>query len=398
MANTIFLSRFSWPRFLSGSLMIFGTTVGAGMLGIPLVTAQGGFESAFLVTCLVWFFMAITGLLLLEVTLRMPTGANFITLSTEILGKKSRWITIFIYLFLYYALMVAYFSGGAPLLGMSLSALGLCLSSWQELMVFTVCFGGIVCLGARYIDKTNAIFSLGMLVLFPLLIFLGKDGVCVERLTAESFSFSLAAVPVLFGAFGYHNVIPSLTQYLGSDKKVLRASIVLGTFLAFILYIIWQWFVLGSLSSETITGVLAKGLPVTYALAERADARIFILGQVFAFFALTTSFLGVSFSLVDFIQEALSKKKYLRHKAYAMIFALLPPLICVVLDPHLFDQALGVAGGVGESLLNGVYPVLLFYLICKRRQERMSVLKKIFLLSLFLFSLLVMSIEIRHLI
>jgi tyrosine-specific transport protein len=398
MQNTFSLnSRFSLARLFSGSLMVFGTTVGAGMLGIPLMTAQGGFGSAFLATLLVWVFMALTGLLLLEVSLRMPRGANFITLSSEIFGKKSKWITIFIYLFLYYALMVAYFSGGAPLLGMCLSSFGLSLSSGLEIALFTLCFGGIVALGARFIDKTNAVLSLGMLVLFPTLILLGKNEVCVDRLFANPLSFSVVAVPVLFGAFGYHNIIPSLTQYLSFDRKILRVSILLGTFLAFILYVVWQWFVLGSLSMEALADILSQGLPVTYALAKGGNSHIFVLGQTFAFFALTTSFLGVSFSLVDFIQEALGKRKFLNRRIYAICLALLPPLICVRLDPHLFDRALGVAGGIGESLLNGIYPVLLFFLVHRREQVPMKTRRKMFLLVLLLFSLFVMGVEIRNL-
>jgi tyrosine-specific transport protein len=398
MQNTFSLgSRFSWTRLFSGSLMVFGTTVGAGMLGIPLMTAQGGFGAAFLATLLVWVFMAITGLLLLEVALRMPRGSNFITLSSELLGKKSKWITIFLYLFLYYALMVAYFSGGSPLLGMGLSSLGLSLSSGQEIAFFAVFFGGIVALGARFIDKTNAVLSLGMLILFPLIIFLGKGDVCADRLLAKPLTFSIAAIPILFGAFGYHNIIPSLTQYLGSDKKALRISIILGTFLAFVLYVIWQWFVLGALSLQALTDVLSQGLPVTYALAQGGHPHIFVLGQTFAFFALTTSFLGVSFSLVDFIQEALGKRKHFNRRIYAILLALIPPLVCVALDLHLFDRALGVAGGIGESLLNGIYPVLLFFLIHKGQQGPMKMGKKLFLSALFLFSLFVMGIEIRHL-
>ena len=131
---------FSWGRFLNGSLMVFGTTVGAGMLGIPLMTAQGGFGSAMGVTLLVWLFMMITGLLLLEVTFHMPKGANFITLSSQLLGKKGKWITIAFFLFLYYAFLVAYFSGGAPLLGECLSYFNLPRSPSLELALFVSLF------------------------------------------------------------------------------------------------------------------------------------------------------------------------------------------------------------------------------------------------------------------
>jgi tyrosine-specific transport protein len=401
MENAISLpSSFSWSRFFNGSLMVFGTSVGAGMLGIPLMTAEGGFTSALSVTFLVWVFMAITGLLLLEVTFYMPKGANFITLSSQLLGKKGKWLTITFFLFLYYAFLVAYFSGGAPLLGEVLAFFNLPRSSILELGLFSSIFGGVILLGARVINKANFVLSLGMLAIFPVLIFLGAQGVSQEKLVnVKPFSISVAAVPVLFGAFGFHNIVPSLSNYLGRDKKVLRGSVLFGTFLAFFLYVVWQWLVLGSLSPKVLQEVLDKGLPVTYALAQGSSYRVFILGQVFAFAALTTSFLGVSFSLVDFIQDGIEqKRKGILPRFVYVLLALIPPLVCVLFNPHIFDRALGVAGGFGEALLNGILPILFFIKVKSLKKIDLSNKYKMFLGALLLFSVWAMFIEIFHLI
>ncbi len=393
-------SSFSWARFFNGSLMVFGTSVGAGMLGIPLMTAQGGFSSAFGVTLLVWLFMTITGLLLLEVTFYMPKGANFITLSSQLLGRKGKWITIAFFLFLYYAFLVAYFSGGAPLLGEGLGYFNLPRSSALELSLFVFIFGGIILLGSRMIHRANLILSLGMLMVFPVLVFLGSQGVSQGNLLdLKPFSFSVAAIPVLFGAFGFHNIVPSLSTYLGQEKRVLRAAVIFGTFLAFVLYVIWQWLVLGSLSPKILKEVLEKGLPVTYALSQGSSSLVFVLGQVFAFLALTTSFLGVSFSLVDFIQDGIQQQKKREFSRFFCVFlALFPPLLCVWFNPHLFDQALGVAGGFGEALLNGILPVLFFLKMKSLRKMDLKNTHKAFFVFLLLFSIWVMFIEVFHLV
>lgn len=388
------LSRpFSWTKFLNGSMMVFGTTVGAGMLGIPLLTAGAGFGSALSVTLLVWLFMAITGLLLLEVTFHMPKGANFITLSMGLLGKKGKWMTIILFLFLYYAFLVAYFSGGAPLLGFCLGLKG----TFLPLTLFTCLFGGLVLLGSKAIHRTNFILSLVMLIIFPALICLGSSSVSMERLFSEPLVLSSAAIPVLFGAFGFHNVIPSLSDSLGEDKRALRGAIIFGTFLAFLLYSIWQWMVLGSLSLESLKEILGKGLPVTYALAEGSKKQVFVVGQVFAFLALTTSFLGVSLSLVDFIRDGLEQKMRKISRSFCVFLALFPPLLCVLFNPHLFDRALGVAGGFGETLLNGILPVLLFVKIASLKKIELKKGHKAFLGILLLFSFWVISIEVSHL-
>jgi len=289
------------------------------------------------------------------------------------------------------------FSCGAPLLGEGLSSVGIPTSSFLNLTLFLSLFGGTVLLGAKSIHKTNLILSLGMLLVFPILIFLGASEVSQSKLFLKPLSFEIAAIPILFGAFGYHNVIPSLSSSLGKEKKTLRAAILFGTFLAFLLYIVWQWLVLGSLSPQVLQDVLGKGLPVTYALAQGSSMKVFVLGQIFAFLALTTSFLGVSFSLVDFIQDGLEQGGRKVSRFLCVILSFFPPLFCVWINPHLFDRALGVAGGFGETLLNGILPVLLFLKVSKLKKFDLKKSHKIFLGALLFFSVWVILIEFSHL-
>jgi tyrosine-specific transport protein len=236
-------------------------------------------------------------------------------------------------------------------------------------------------------------------VIFPTLIVLGSEEVALERLLLlNPFSVSLAAIPVLFGAFGFHNVIPSLSSYLQQEKKVLRGAVIFGTFLALLLYVIWQWLVLGTLSPAVLEGVRERGLPVTYALAEASSFKVFALGQVFAFLALTTSFLGVSFSLVDFIKDGFEQQGKRSFSRFFYVFlALFPPLLCVWINPHLFDRALGIAGGFGETLLNGVLPVLLFLKVQALRKTELKKRHKTFLGALLFFCVWVIFIEVSHL-
>ena len=74
-------------RVMSGTFLIAGTMIGAGMLGIPLVTGEAGFIPGMVITLAVWFFMYCTGLLFLEVTLWMPDGSNVLSISGKFFGK-----------------------------------------------------------------------------------------------------------------------------------------------------------------------------------------------------------------------------------------------------------------------------------------------------------------------
>lgn len=385
-------------RLISGTSLIAGTTIGAGMLGIPLVTAEAGFIPALVATVCVWVFMVLTGLLYVEVALSLPSGANIFTMARHYLGTRGKLAAGGMFLFLYYCLLVAYISGGAPLLGYLLkSTAGIVLDPRLTLVLFGLIFGGIVWVGAKMIDRVNLILSVAMFGAYALLISKGSSEVMVTQLMQASWTPVCFALPILFSAFGYHNVVPSLCTYLNRDRQSLRLSILLGTSLALIVYVIWQWLILGSLDSAVIKQTLLAGQPVTAALQSVTGVgSLFAIGQSFAFFALVTSFMGVAFSVVDFLNDGLKQRG--RNRGWLISLTFLPPILCAYLDPTLFEKALSIAGGFGEAFLNGLLPVLLAWKYRKGCQDPLKMQEplvgKTVGIILFGVALCVMGLEI----
>jgi len=97
----------------SGVLLIGGTSIGAGMLALPVVTGLSGFFPAMVVNTVCWLFMLATGLLLLEATLWMKEGANILSMTERILGPAGKVFGGGAFIFLYYCLLISYISGGA---------------------------------------------------------------------------------------------------------------------------------------------------------------------------------------------------------------------------------------------------------------------------------------------
>lgn len=373
----------SFKKVVSGTSLIAGTTVGAGMLGIPLVTAEAGFLPALCITVLVWGFMLLTGLLYAQVALALPSGANIFTIAGHYLGNQSRFFVGGMFLFLYYCLLIAYFAAGAPLFSF------LVPEKWSYLF-FGILFGGVVWFGSKAIDRVNLILTVGLIFTYVLLVTTGSSEVALAKLKIASWSKLWFALPILFSAFGYHNIVPSLCTYLERDKKSLNLSIIAGTGIALCIYLVWQWLILGSLSQEVIQETLKGGQPVTAALQSLTGRSLFAMGKTFAFFALATSLLGVSFSIVDFLNDGLKWQE--KRRWLLVLLTFFPPGICAALDPTIFEKALGAAGGLGEAVLNGLLPALLAWKYNQLRGDRVAS-KKIFLFSLMGFSLFVMGIE-----
>ncbi|HKZ00308.1 MAG TPA: aromatic amino acid transport family protein, partial [Rhabdochlamydiaceae bacterium] len=56
----------TFGHLLGGILLVAGTSIGVGMLALPVATAAGGFVPSLLIYLICWIFMMCTGLLILE--------------------------------------------------------------------------------------------------------------------------------------------------------------------------------------------------------------------------------------------------------------------------------------------------------------------------------------------
>ncbi len=389
-------------RIVSGTFFIAGTMIGAGMLGIPLVTGPAGFFPGCFITCVVWLFMYATGMLLLEAILWMPDKSNILSITAHFFGKRGRYFAGFMFLFLYYSLMVAYFAAGVPLLADAFAFFGITWKGWEVFLIFGFLFGGIVATGPKSIDRFNRILGVGLLLSWVMLIGVGSPYVQKEYLTTQKLSLVSFAAPVLFSAFGFHNVLPSLCTYLMRDKRAMRLSIFWGSFLPLIVYLIWQWLIMGAIPEKVLTNTLAEGMPVTNAFALiTGDPYFVMIGRFFAFFAITTSLLGVSFSMVDFLADGLHVEHRRGVKRLGLtVCTFAPPCILALVKPDIFGDALGIAGGFGEAFLNGLLPIALVWVgkyRCRRTSDLTVLGNRWILILLICFSVSVMFVEFLQL-
>ena len=87
---------------LGGALLIAGCCVGAGMLGVPVLTAVAGFKPSLLVFFLSWLFMMTTGLLLLEVNLWFGDRSGIVSMAQRTLGRIGALICWLLFLYLFH--------------------------------------------------------------------------------------------------------------------------------------------------------------------------------------------------------------------------------------------------------------------------------------------------------
>ena len=78
-------------RMIGGILLVAGTSIGAGMLALPVVTGFAGFWPSFGLLLAYWGLMTYTALLILEVNLwTKKPNSNLITMAEMTLGAPGK--------------------------------------------------------------------------------------------------------------------------------------------------------------------------------------------------------------------------------------------------------------------------------------------------------------------
>lgn len=346
-------------------LLITGCCIGAGMLGLPVISAVAGFKPSLLMFLLGWLFMTATALLLLEVNLWFSHEVSLISMAGRTLGVAGKVVSWICFIFLFYALGVAYISGSGELIVDLIKQLtDVAIPQWIGSFVTCLVFGGFIYLGTFAVDIFNRILMVGLVLSYVLLVILGAPHVDSANLTYQNWSEAALLLPLMIISFGFHNLVPTLSAYLKGDVKRLRIAIIGGSSLALGVYLIWEWLILGlvPLSHEGFSQVIDEGNMATEILKNAAGMPLVVdVAQYFAFFAILTSFLGNSLSFVDFLSDGLNIKKDAKGKFYLSLLTIVPPFILAFVYPRMFLMALNYAGAFGAVVLFGILPALMVW-------------------------------------
>lgn len=336
-------------RTLGSILIVAGTTIGAGMLAMPLASAGVGFGVTFCLLIALWALMCYTALLLLEVYQHVPADMGLGSLAARYLGRYGQWVTGFCMLFLMYALTAAYISGAGELLASSLNQwLGWSLPPAGGVLLFTAIGGAVVCLGTSLVDLFNRfLFSAKIIFLAIMLALLLPHIHRINLLTLPlQQGLALSAIPVIFTSFGFHGSVPSIVSYLNGDIRKLRRVFIIGSFIPLVAYIFWQLATLGSIDSPAFTALLAQNAGLNgllEALREVvASPHVELAVHLFADLALATSFLGVALGLFDYLADLFQRKNSPGGRLQSGAITFLPPLAFALFYPRGFVMALAM--------------------------------------------------------
>lgn len=351
---------------LGGILLIAGSCIGAGMLGLPIVTGIAGLLPTLLMFFLAYLFMTSTALLLVEEMGRFNQSVNFISMVSRTLGPIGKTLCWLLYLFLFYALLVAYMTlSGIHFSSFLAHIFNFSVPVWGGILFFILIFASLIYLGTKPVDHVNRFLMFWKIVAFLLFIFASFHFLQPKLLFHVEKKYALFSFPILIISFGFHNMVPSLMHYVGNDRKRARKIIWGGSLFTLVVYLIWEVIILALLPVGQKDGIwesFHKGIDAAEALRNYlGSGSLSASVQWLAFFAILTSFLSQALSLVHFFRDGFKMEKKKREKVTVCALALLPPLLFSLLFPNLLFQALNFAGGICTVVLFGILPALMVW-------------------------------------
>lgn len=388
-------------RTLGSIFIVAGTTIGAGMLAMPLAAAGVGFGVTLALLIMLWLLMCYTALLLVEVYQHAPVDKGLGSLAKHYLGTYWQWFTGFSMLFLMYSITAAYISGAGELLAKS-------LSQWTQQpfsaayasLLFTVVAGGVVCISTHSVDFFNRIlFGIKIIFLIIMLVlimpYVEKNNLMTMPLEQ---GLVVSAIPIIFASFGFHSSVPSIVSYMGGNVRALRWVFIIGSAIPLVIYIFWQLAILGALPSQTFIGILAQQaglnglLEALYRLIDSPGVQLSV--NLFANLALATSFLGVSLGLFDYLADLFKRGNSLSGRLQTGLMTFLPPLMFALFYPRGFIMALGFAAAA-LAVLALLLPSSLAWKVRKMHQNDQQVWGgSLALMLVFICGLAVIAIQI----
>lgn len=343
-------------HYIGGILLVAGTTIGAGMLALPVMSSFVGFFPSFVIFILCWLVMLATAFFFLDANFAVEGEPNLISMVHKTLGGWGKAVSWVVYLLLLYSLTAAYIAASGPLFSSAIEAItGWEMPTWLAPFSLPVIFGGFVYLGTLGVDVINRFLMLGLGVSYLLLVGFLPEHIEGQHLMHVDWNPTLLVFPVVITSFGYHIIIPSLTTYMNHDRRKLRWTLLIGSLLPLFIYVLWQVLILGIVpitGEKSLLEAWNQGASATVPLTQILTNKWITIGAYFfSFFAIVTSFLGATLSLSDFLTDGFKIKKTWEGRLIACLMTFIPPLIFALTYQRGFIVALEYAGAFVAILL-----------------------------------------------
>jgi len=338
-------------EFFEAIAVLVGTIIGAGVLGIPYVVYQAGFLTGMALMVVITLAVMLVYLHLGEIVLSTKKKHQLTGYAEKYLGKWGKYLMFGSVVFGFYGALLAYLIGEGEVLAALTGG-----NPFVYSLIFFAFASLLVYLGLRVIKETEFLLTMVILFIVVVIAFWGLKDLNWTNLLEFSPAKLLIPYGVIFFSIGGASAMPQMREVLAGKEKLLKKSIIIGTGIPFIVYLIFTFIVIG-VTGANVTEVATIGL------GQAMGRSMLIFANLFAFFTMATSFLTLGLALKNTYQYDFKLKKNL-----AWLLTVSLPLIVFLLGLNNFVRVMGTVGAIGgglEGMLIG-----LMYLRVKQNRDR----------------------------
>lgn len=347
-------------RLFQSIFLIVGTAIGAGILALPISTVDAGFLGSTVGLLITWCFMTFSALQLVKARLCFSEDVDIATMTTELLGRRVNILIELAYLSLLLSLVSLYITTGSSWVSdLIFSYSGLLIPPFLAQISFTFIIAFIIYQGMGNLANINQYITSAKLFFLFMIIMTSFSFVEVKELEPYTFETIPKTLSMLLAIFGFASILPSLATHLNNSKKQLESSVLIGSIIILVCYILWEYVVFGVVGShglQTIANSQDKGTEVIHALSEIVNNSAFhTYGIGVIITAIMTSFLGVGHCLFSYLKDALPIRHGRVNSLVAIFSGFLTPIIIINIYPSGISSILGFAGIFVATIL-GILP------------------------------------------
>lgn len=331
-------------RFFDAVATLTGTTIGAGVLGIPYVVAQAGMLIGAVNIIIIGAAIIILNLYLGEVVLRTKSKHQLTGYAQKYLGRNGKRLMTATMVFAIYGALTAYIIGA----GQSLASIFPALNAETFSVIFFAIAAAIVYFGLKAVEESEFLLSgivIGILALIAAISFFSNHFTTANMTFTDLSKFALPYGVVLFAFLGAV-AIPEMSEELSKRKKLLRNAIIAGGAIPLAGYILFTIAVVGVTGADTSQIATIK-------LGEVFGQRMTVFANLFAVFAMGTSFLALGLALKEMYNY-----DYKLNKKISWLLTCSIPMAAFLLGIHQFIPVIATAGAIAGGA-EGVMIVLM---------------------------------------
>lgn len=326
-------------RSLYATALLVGSTLGAGVFGLPYAFAQSGWLIGAFTLVFVGALLLVLQLINTELCLQTPGRHRIVGLVGRYLGTRWRWVATILFFGLGWGILLAYaILGGAFLFELLAPVFGGNVSTYS--LIFVVIEAILVLAPIKRAASIELIIGSLLLILFVVLILSGVPFIEWHQVVAVDVTHTLAPYGVVIFALASLGVAPEIHDIFGEKYEYrMPKAIVHGFLILLLLYLAFTFVIVGVNGIETSENALSAYVPILGSLA-------FLVGSVVGLITIGSISLMVGEQVKDTLRIDLGASKVM---AWSLTWAI--PVALFLFGVRDFINVISFTGAVFTALL-----------------------------------------------